>query len=539
MRPRKRSRKHLRSSTARRHRSRRSAETLGMMFLEEPLLEFGYGQKLVYPRDGLFLFGPPNSTKDVMQVRYGVIGTPDGVRRLRSWASKINRYIPIPPPSPWSRKIEPQHVPFPGFGEAFRCHWPTDPAFTIEDIDTEEIETTLRLANRHEAIHKTVDLFVSRLIHEHNRLENPPAFWFVVIPEIVYELGRPNSAVPKSEQIAGQVQISAGRARELKVQPTLFRSEDDDARVYEYATHFRRQLKARLLKDRIVTQIVRETTLAPEEFIRDSGRPLRRIEDPATIAWKLGTGAFYKAGGKPWQLANVRNGVCYVGLVYKRSDNSADPRHACCAAQMFLTDGDGVVFRGALGPWFHEDSKQFHLDETAAKCLIQMVTEEYKDQHEKKPPAELFIHATSAFTDEEWKGFSTGCDSKTSLVGVQIIDARDDLKLFRPGRYPVIRGSALQTSDRSAYLWTSGYAPRLDTYMGPETPNPLLIRIGRGESSLHIVLKDILGLTKINFNSCLHNDRLPVTIRFANAVGDVLISAPIESEPRLPFKFYI
>ena len=188
MRPRKRSRKHLRSSTARRHRSRRSAETLGMMFLEEPLLEFGYGQKLVYPRDGLFLFGPPNSTKDVMQVRYGVIGTPDGVRRLRSWASKINRYIPIPPPSPWSRKIEPQHVPFPGFGEAFRCHWPTDPAFTIEDIDTEEIETTLRLANRHEAIHKTVDLFVSRLIHEHNRLENPPAFWFVVIPEIVFAL---------------------------------------------------------------------------------------------------------------------------------------------------------------------------------------------------------------------------------------------------------------------------------------------------------------------------------------------------------------
>jgi hypothetical protein len=53
------------------------------------------------------------------------------------------------------------------------------------------------------------------------------------------------------------------------------------------------------------------------------------------------------------------------------------------------------------------------------------------------------------------------------------------------------------------------------------------------------VLQDVLGLTKINFNSCLHNDRLPVTIRFANAVGDVLISAPIDSDPRLPFKFYI
>lgn len=75
--------------------------------------------------------------------------------------------------------------------------------------------------------------------------------------------------------------------------------------------------------------------------------------------------------------------------------------------------------------------------------------------------------------------------------------------------------------------------------MGPETPNPIAVRILKGDCALDTVLGDILGLTKINFNSCLHNDRMPVTIRFANAVGDVLMSAPIESEPRLPFKFYI
>lgn len=510
-----------------------------MLFLPEPLLEFGYGQKLVYPRDGLFLFGPTGAPTDVPAIRYGVIGTSDGVCRLRSWASKLNHYIPIPPPGPRRRKIEPQHVPFPGFGEAFRCHWPTEPAFSIDDIETGEIERKLRFANRHEAIHDTVELYVSRLIREHNRLENPPAFWFVVIPEIVFELGRPNSVVPKEDQVPGGIVISRSRARELEIEPTLFGVEDEDAKIYQYATHFRRQLKARLLKDRIVTQIVRETTLTPEDFLRDNGRPRRRVEDPATIAWKLGTGAFYKAGGKPWQLANVRGGVCYVGLVYKRSDFSVDVRHACCAAQMFLTDGDGVVFRGALGPWFHEDSKQFHLDHSAAKNLIRMVSDEYKSQHDDQPPSELFIHAKSAFTDEEWRGFSEGAERKTRLVGVQIIDAHDDLKLFRPGAYPVIRGSALLINDRSAYFWTSGYAARLDTYMGPETPNPLLIKIVRGDCPLNVVLEDILGLTKINFNSCLHNDRLPVTIRFANAVGDVLISAPIDSEPRLPFKFYI
>lgn len=508
------------------------------LYLEEPLLEFRYGQRLVYPRDGLFLYGPVGETKQLPMIRYGVIGTPDGVRRFKAWAKTMAGFIDVPPRGPRSRAVEPQHVPFPGFAEAFHAGWPVDPPCLIDNLDAAEIEQTLLIANRHEAIRNTVDLFVSRLIAENNRLESPPQFWFVVIPERVYELGRPQSTVRRDERVVGTVTITPRRARLLQTQPTLFGDDEREAEVYQYATHFRRQLKARLLKERIVTQIIRETTLAPGDFRRESGMPVRRVEDPATIAWKLGTGAYYKAGGKPWQLADVRPGVCYVGLVYKRSELTSDERHACCAAQMFLSDGEGVVFRGALGPWFQTDTKQFHLDHEAASNLIEMVVSEYSRLHDG-PPSELFIHAKSAFTDEEWRGFTAGCDVKTNLVGVQIADTRDTLKLYRPGEYPVIRGTALQIGERHALLWSSGYVPRLDTYMGPETPNPISVRILRGECALTTVLSDVLGLTKINFNSCLHNDRLPVTIQFANAVGDVLISAPIDSEPKLPFKFYI
>lgn len=507
-------------------------------FLPEPLLEFRMGQKLVYPRDGLFLYGPVGNIAELRTINYGVISTPEGARRFETWSRRVHKYIEIPPRGPRSRPIEPQHVPFPGFEEAFHTDWPLEPSRAIADLDRAEIDRALKLANRHEAVRTAVDIFVRRLIAENNRIESPPAFWFVVIPESVYELGRPRSILRRQYRIQGGVTVSPTRARELSLQPTLFGDEEREAEVYKYATHFRRQLKARLLKEKIVTQIVRETTLTPEEFLHDSGKPMRRLEDPATIAWKLGTAAYYKAGGKPWQLADVRPGVCYVGLVYKRTELTSDRRHACCAAQMFLTDGEGVVFRGALGPWFQTDTKQFHLDRAAAKNLIQMVVAEYETLHDA-PPDELFIHAQSAFTDDEWQGFSEGCVPATNLVGVQVADAHDDLKLFRQGNYPVIRGTVLYTSARSGFLWTSGYVPRLDTYMGPETPNPISVRVLRGECALNTVLSDILGLTKINFNSCLHNDRLPVTIRFANAVGDVMVSAPIDSEPRLPFKFYI
>jgi hypothetical protein len=510
---------------------------LDLVHIPEPLLEFRYGQKLAYPRDGLFLYGPVDEGRAA--VKYGAVGTAAGVARLEGWAEIIAHTINPPPPRARARAIEPQHVLFPGFAQAYNTDWSSKPRAKITTIDSEKLSKALHIGNRNEAIKVAVDMYVEPLVAAASRLEDPPNFWFVVIPEEVYELGRPQSRVAKREAIQGTVRISKQRARALESEPTLFKTDEEEADVYRYATHFRRQLKARLLEHKIVTQIVRETTLAPHDFLKSNSQPKRRLEDPATVAWKLSTGAYYKDGGRPWQLADVRPGVCYVGLAYKRRDPTGDDGFACCAAQMFLSSGEGVVFRGALGPWYRADSKQFHLDAKAAKALTEVVVREYRENHGGNAPTQLFLHAKSSFHDEEWSGFTAGAPSETNVVGVQIADARDGLKLFRPSKYPILRGSALMLEDNEAFLWTSGYVPRLDTYIGPETPNPLLVRVQRGECPFDHVLSDVMGLTKINFNSCLHNDRLPVTIRFADAVGEVMLAAPQTGEPKLPFKFYI
>jgi hypothetical protein len=170
---------------------------------------------------------------------------------------------------------------------------------------------------------------------------------------------------------------------------------------------------------------------------------------------------------------------------------------------------------------------------------MSLVVAEYRRAHDEKPPVELFIHGKARFGEEEWLGFCEAVPSETKLVGVQIRSARSDLKLFRKGKYPVMRGIALELPLRSAFLWTPGYVPRLDTYIGPETPNPVFVNVQRGECELEAVLRDIMGLTKINFNTCQFNDGIPVTIRFANAIGEILIAAPTTGEPKLPFKYYI
>jgi hypothetical protein len=138
--------------------------------------------------------------------------------------------------------------------------------------------------------------------------------------------------------------------------------------------------------------------------------------------------------------------------------------------------------------------------------------------------------------------FVDAAPTETNVVGVRIKTTGGETKLFRDGDYPGLRGTALLLDNRNANLWTTGYVPQLDTYIGPETPNPLFITILRSSGGLpdmSTVLKDIMGLTKINYNSCNFNDGPPVTVRFAKMVGEVLTQGSAKGADRQPFKYYV
>src|SRR5690606_34172945 len=64
-------------------------------------------------------------------------------------------------------------------------------------------------------------------------------------------------------------------------------------------------------------RFMRESTIAPEGFADDGGGSRDMTPYQAAIAWNLTTAAFYKAGGRPWKIASIRDGVCYIGLVFK------------------------------------------------------------------------------------------------------------------------------------------------------------------------------------------------------------------------------
>jgi hypothetical protein len=208
---------------------------------------------------------------------------------------------------------------------------------------------------------------------------------------------------------------------------------------------------------------------------------------------------------------------------------------------MFLEDSDGLVFKGAMGPWYSPETGQFHLGRGEANSLIRKVLQSYCASR-REPPRELFIHGRTRFDREEWAGFSDAVDTeKTQLVGVRI-SRNNEYKLFSNGELAVRRGTAMCLSSRVGLLWTSGFVERLGTYPGRETPNPLRVEITNDThriADILQVMRDSMMLTKMNFNSCIYGDGIPVTMRFADAIGDVLVTAKDKEVPPLPFRYYI
>jgi hypothetical protein len=507
-----------------------------LLFFDEPLLEFGLKQRAANPKAGLYYFGPLEERGRPRHIKIGVVGTPEGLRLYRSWSKAINAFIdPLVSGSL-------NHVPFAGLNAIFSTTISEDPELYVELSQT-NLASAIRQGKRHEAVKQTVSIYEDAI---RKSLEEDSAVdvWFVVIPDDIYKYGRPRSVVPKDELLQSRLAISRRRAAEILAgAPSLFADENEEAETFLFEPNFHHQLKARLLDTKgVVLQIVRESTLGG--LVARSVDPRRRrLQDPASIAWNLSTTLFFKGGGHPWKLGYVRPRVCYIGLVFKLFPDSNDSgRKACCGAQMFLDSGDGLVFRGTPGNWYNPKTKQFHLSEAEARSLVERVVAAYKERdNDGLPPAELFIHGRTRFNAEEWKGFSEGAPG-TKITVIRIADA-NDLKLYAPRNTPVLRGTAMRVDNYRGYLWTRGFINELGTYPGREVPRPLAVEIVRGDTDLETVMTDLLMLTKLNFNACIFADGSPVTLRFADAVGDIITAIPearsIGPNVPLPFKRYI
>jgi len=279
------------------------------------------------------------------------------------------------------------------------------------------------------------------------------------------------------------------------------------------------------------TQILRDTTAGS---IVAASRDLDHI---SRIAWNLFTGLYFKADGLPWGPTGLAPATCFVGISFFRPSGSTSTLRTS-VVQAFDENGEGLVLRGHD---FHWDDQQQgrspHLDADSANRLIEMVLARYKDEHQKQPPQRIVVHKTSRFEPAEREGFESALKGigRYDLVALTPVS---DIRLTRAGTYPPLRGTHFGLGDDS-YLYSTGYSHILKAYPHGHVPSPLLVTDHVGDSPKTQLLKEILVLTKMNWNSANFAGLFPITLRFSRLVGEILREVPAERVPNPKYKFYM
>ncbi len=307
-------------------------------------------------------------------------------------------------------------------------------------------------------------------------------------------------------------------------------------------TNLRRKLKASILalKLNVPVQLVLEDTIKGKK---------KSLQDLATIAWNYSIAQYYKtAQCIPWTIKDIDADTCYLGISFHKVTNQENNQLRSSIAQAFNKDGKGLVFTGKQFEWKSDRTKVStpHLKYEYAKELVCNVLDQYIKIN-KHTPKRIVVHKTSDFWDSyshpdynEVEGLIDGIKEKLGDNAeydlVSIKDSR--IKLLRNGDYPVIRGTMYRLTDEKAVLYTNGYIPYYDTYPGSYVPVPLSVE-NIGETPIKEICKEILALTKMNFNNSDYCDGLPITIQFSRKVGEIIQYFPddLENPPNKYFYY--
>jgi hypothetical protein len=304
--------------------------------------------------------------------------------------------------------------------------------------------------------------------------------------------------------------------------------------------NLRRYLKSQLIAipNAIPVQILLEDTIKGTK---------KSLQDISMQAWNFITANYYKNGGIPWTITLKDKTTCFIGISFHRVQDSEKNLMRSSIAQAFNYEGKGVIFIGKQFEWDSQvtNTPAPHLTHGYAEELIQNVLAEYK-KYNKTSPARVVIHKTTDFWDAsinaeyaEAEGFRYGINKALGEeVEIDLVTIKSSkIKLLRgKGRYPVLRGTLMKLSEKYGLLYTTGYIPYFESFPGVHIPHGLEVSIYSGDSTIKKVCDEIMALTKLNFNNCSYYDSLPITIRFAQRVGEIIQYMKEGASP--PNKYY-
>nr|MDZ8063832.1 hypothetical protein [Nostoc sp. EkiNYC01] len=507
--------------------------------ISEPLIMFGGRHEHIDPKVGLALYGPYSlvgqSRPSLTSIIVGIVGPPTMVADAEQWLRACQGMLTNDGSEPFL------YPHFPGFNTElpFQCELIFGDTWR-ETIKQDKFQEAIDSTNNfYERIKRVVNLY-TQAIEILSEREPRPQVILCCIPQAVIDYC--TVRVKQGGEIK-RVRLTKSERQSLKAaqlgQLSLFPEMNPMLGVEDIEgghQNLRRGLKAEAMQYGIPTQIVWPRTLQIIDTSTASGE--RRLQDIATRAWNFSTALYHKAGGTPWRLVDIDPGVCYVGVSFYKEISETNPCIRTSMAQAFTAAGDGYVLRGNPFEWDASKSgRSPHLDQASAAALMQDVIDLYRKQNRNSLPRRIVVHKTSRYWEEELAGFQDACQCIPQTDFVTL--GWRQIQFYRLGDYPPIRGTYVKFSADNLLLYTSGYSPFQRSYCGPRVPHPIEILEHHGDSSWDVILKEILGLTKMNWNTADFACSDPVTTAFSQRVGHILAELPPNLPMRYEYRFYM
>jgi hypothetical protein len=483
--------------------------------IDEPELQFVDGRH-VCPMAGISSHGVYDANLEYGRdsIRVGGVGTPKGLRLLREWLSRCTIGIEAP------AKPQPLLFPsFPGFSKhtGFRTNLIHEEGL-VRSLPEMRIEEAVESPTHNSRVENLANLYLEKI--EHLAEHRPVDVIVCVTPDFLENvlIGKESD----SDDSATDSSVDS-LSEENKTEPPGEKGE----RRY----NFRRVLKAKAMHLRKPLQLTWDSSLMEN--------PAGKQND-ATRAWNFMTALYYKAGPSiPWKLIDHpdRPRPCFVGLGFYESLDAERLRTSM--AQIFDEMGRSVILRGnPISESDDKDDRRPYLSGEQAYNLLLRALDEYEGVLDHLP-ARIVVHKTSAYRDEEIEGLTEAMREKGIYRADFLNIQPSTIRLYRDGKYPPYRGTALELGPDRHLLYSRGSVEYYGTYPGQYIPQPIEIRRGRGDTPLPQLTEEVLALTKMNWNNTRFDGKMPVTIECARKVGEIMRHVTDSVTPDVSYRYYM
>ena len=280
-------------------------------------------------------------------------------------------------------------------------------------------------------------------------------------------------------------------------------------------------IKAYAAQKQIATQLVREKTICSDLICQ--------------IKWALALAIYVKAGGVPWTVTGIKQDTAFAGIGYSVNKNEMGTDIVIGCSHIYSSDGQGMKYKLSKMQGVEIDKKRNpYLSENEAYRLGLNIKELFYRSFSELPKR-VVIHKRTPFKEKEIKGLVNSLSS-AGIEDIVLIEItyEDDLRCFamqdkfmQPDGFPVKRGLCFPVDDRTMYLFTHGIAPSVYStkrryFQGGKTiPIPLKIVKHFGNANAQQIASEILGLTKMDWNSFGLYTKLPCTIESSNRIAQI------------------